>query len=189
MNKAETAYLLQTIIAMFPGTKMTADELTVSIWQEMLSDLPAELALNAAKRVCATKKFPACIADIREAAAEAVREQEGALSPGEAWAKVRKAIGAYGYYRPTQAREALGEEIWQAVEMTGGWSEMCMNESGVGVLSAQFVKRYEAAQQQREKRMLIPAAIREDMNRLVAPLAERMQIEGAAMPGAGANAD
>ena len=177
MNKAETAYLLQKLIIMFPGTKLTADELTVSVWQEMLYDLPAELAMCAAMRVCAVKTFPPAIAEIRAAAAEAMEESRGALSAGEAWAKIRKAIGEYGYYRPEQARRALGEEIWRAVEMTGGWSELCMSDAGSGVLSAQFAKRYEAAQRQSRENVLIPEGLRAEMKRIAAPMAQRLRLE------------
>ncbi len=166
MNKAETAYLLQMLTQLFPGSKVTADELTVGFWQELLGDCPAELVIAAAKRAAVKKAFMPSISELRQEVADALMQQEGRLTAGEAWAKVKKAISDYGFYRPEKAREALGEEIWRAVEMTGGWGEICMNEAGSGVLSGQFVKRYEAAQQQRKEQMLIPAQLREEMKRL-----------------------
>lgn len=176
MNKGETAYLLQILMQLFPGTKLTADELTVSLWQELLEDLPAELAMAAAKRVALKQSFMPSVHEIREEAAGAIREQEGGKSAGEAWAAVRRAISNYGYYRPDQAREVLGEEIWRAVEMVGGWNEICMSDAGSGVLSAQFERRYEAAQQQHREKLLIPEKLRQEMKRLAG--------DGLLLPGA-----
>ena len=167
MNKAETAYLLQILMQLFPGTKLTADELTVSLWQELLSDLPAELALAAAKRAAVKTNFMPSIHEIRSEAAQAMMEQQGGKSAGEAWAGVRRAISNFGYTRPEKAREALGEDVWKAVQMMGGWTELCMSEAGDSVLSAQFERRYEAEQKRHGERLLIPEGLRQEMKRLM----------------------
>ena len=170
MTRDEVITLLQTIIVMYPGSRINADPLTVAVWHEMLRDLPGDVVSAATKRMCATLKFPPSIADICENVAQAVREAQGMPTAGEAWAKVRKALSWYGYYRPDEARKALGEEIWRAVEMVGGWREVCEGEGTI--ISAQFERRYDAMVQQEMNRVQIPASVRDDMARLVEPLME-----------------
>ena len=176
MTRDEVITLIQTIIVMYPSSKVNADPLTVAVWHEMLNDLPGDVVTAAVKRMCATLKFPPSIADIRENVAEAVREANGTLTAGEAWSQVRKAASWYGYYRPDDARKALGEEIWRAVEMVGGWREVCEGESAI--ISAQFERRYNAMVQQTMHRVQIPASVADDMARLAGPLTERLMIGG-----------
>ena len=176
MTRDEVITLIQTIIVMYPGSKVNADQLTVAVWHEMLGDLPGDVVSAAVKRMCATLKFPPSIADIRDNVAEAVREAQGVLTAGEAWSKVRKAASWYGYYRPDEARKALGDDVWRAVEMVGGWREVCEGESAI--ISAQFERRYNAMVQQDMQRIQIPASVSEDMKRLAGPLTEKLMIGG-----------
>lgn len=175
MTKDEVITLIQTIIVIYPASKVKADELTVNVWHEMLRDLPGEVVGAATKRMCSTLKFPPSIADIRENVAQAVKEAKGIPSAGDAWAKVRKALSWYGYYRPEEARKALGEQIWRAVEMVGGWRELCEGETAI--LSAQFERRYNAMVQQDVNRVQIPASVNEDMKKLVGNLTESLKLE------------
>lgn len=175
MTKDEVITLIQTIIVIYPASKVKADELTVNVWYEMLRDLPGEVVSAATKRMCSTLKFPPSIADIRENVAQAVKEAKGIPSAGDAWAKVRKALSWYGYYRPEEARKALGEQIWRAVEMVGGWRELCEGETAI--LSAQFERRYNAMVQQDMNRVQIPASVNEEMKKLVGDLTETLKLE------------
>ena len=176
MTRDDVIRVLQTIIVMYPSSKVNADQLTVAMWHEMLEDLPADVVSVAMKRMCATLKYPPSVADIRQAVTDAVRDAAGVPIAGEAWARVSKAMSRWGYHRPEQARADLGEDIWRAVEMIGGWCEVCMGERAV--LSAQFERRYNAMIEQRSKLLQIPASVRSDMARLAEPLAKRMLIEG-----------
>ena len=175
MTKDEVITLIQTIIVIYPASKVKADELTVNVWHEMLRDLPGDVVSAATKRMCSTLKFPPSIADIRENVAQAVREAQGMPTAGEAWAKIRKAASWYGYYRPEEARKALGEQIWRAVEMVGGWRELCEGETAI--LSAQFERRYNAMVQQDMNRVQIPASVNEEMKKLVGDLTETLKLE------------
>lgn len=177
MTKAETVTLIQLLIVMYPASKINDDELTIGVWHEMLEDLPAEVVGAAVKRMCAVLKFPPSIADIREAVADAARDAQGTLAAGEAWARVKKAVSLYGFYRPDAARKALGERIWRAVEMIGGWQELCAGEEDTSVRSAQFERRYNAMVAQESERVQIPASVREDMKRLIDPVAKRLMLE------------
>jgi hypothetical protein len=163
---------------MYPSSRVNADPLTVAMWHEMLEDLPADVVSVAMKRMCATLKYPPSVADIREAVKDAVQDAAGIPIAGEAWARVSKAMSRWGYHRPEQARADLGEDIWRAVEMIGGWCEVCMGERAV--LSAQFERRYNAMVGQRARTIQLPEGVREEMARLVGPLTERLLIGGEA---------
>lgn len=176
MTKKETAQMLALLSATYPRFNLAQDELALTAWHEMLQDLPGNVVAVAVKRMISTLKFPPTIADIRGAVAEATKDASGTLSAGDAWHKVRKAVSNYGFYRPDEARAFLGDDIWHAVEMVGGWSELCVGENSDTIISAQFERRYNAMINQQAERIQIPASVREEMARLVAPMAERMMI-------------
>lgn len=180
MTRDEVIVLLQTIIVMYPGSKINADPLTVAVWEEMLREYPGEVVSAATKRMCAVLKYPPSIADILGNVAEATKDARGLPTAGEAWGRVRKAVSWYGYYRPDEARAALGEDIWRAVEMVGGWRELCMGEGETAITSAQFERRYNAMVDQAVQRVQIPAGVQAEMMRLVGPLTERLLIGGEA---------
>ncbi len=177
MNKHETATLLQTVIALYPSSRLRADEVTVDLWHEMLRDLPGEVVSAAVKRMCAVLKFPPSVADVREAVAKAVQEAQDVPSAGEAWARVQRAASWYGYYRPEEARHELGEDIWRAVQQVGGWREICAGDSPAGVISAQFERRYAAMLEEQREQVQIPSSVREDMQRLVCPLVDKLRLD------------
>ena len=179
MTRKETAQLLALIAVAYPTSRLRADGMTLDLWHQMLSDLPGEVVGAATKRMLATLKFPPTIADIREAVAKATADAQGVLSAGEAWAKVKKAVAWYGWNRGDEARAWLGDDLWRAVELVGGWREVCLSDDPETVRSAQFERRYSAMIQQQVERIQIPASVREDMARLVGPLVETMRLEAA----------
>ena len=178
MTRADAVLLLQTIIAMYPGSNVRVDEITVGIWHEMLHDLPIDVVQVATKRMCAMLKYPPSIADIRESVALAATEAQGAITAGDAWHRVCKAISRHGYTRPDEARQDLGADIWHAVEMVGGWREMCLSEEDKQTRSAQFERRYKAMAEQQSERVQIPASVRRDMSTLVGALTDRLTLGG-----------
>ncbi len=150
MKKSDTVVLIQTLVALYPASRLRADEVTVDLWHEMLRDLPGEVVSAAVKRMCAVLKFPPSVADVREAVAKVVQD----------------------------ARGELGEDIWRAVQQVGGWREICAGDSPAGVISAQFERRYAAMIEQQRERVQIPESVREDMARLVCPLVDKLRLEG-----------
>ena len=184
MTKKETITLIQTLVIYYPASRIKADELTVNLYYEALKDLPGELVSAAVKRMTATLKFPPTIADIRETVAKAVEDARGVPSAGEAWARVKRAISRYGWNRPEEARAFLGEDIWRAINMVGGWMEVCVGESPASVVSAQFERRYNAMREQERELVQIPSTVREEMARLVGPLTEGMRLEEPTEPRA-----
>jgi hypothetical protein len=174
VTRNETITLIQTILVMYPASRLNPDPLTIGIWHSMLEDLPGDVVNAAVMRMGATLKFPPSIADIRQAVADAVRDASGICPANEAWAKVSKAASRYGCYRGNEAKKALGDEIWHAVEMVGGWREVCFGDRTV--ISAQFERRYAAMIEQRSRVIQIPAAVNEQMARLAAPMAKQLRI-------------
>lgn len=184
MTKADTAKLLQIIIKAYPSSRLQADDDTLNLWHEMLSDLPVDIAASAAKAMIATLRFPPTIADIREAVARSISEARGDLTAGEAWAKVLKAVGRYGYYRGDEARAALGESLWASVQQIGGWSHLCTTDE-VEIVSAQFERRYKVMREQEQRRMQIPAQVQDRMRALLAGAPNLTLIEGGRAAGEG----
>lgn len=154
------------IAAAYPNCRIDPeDRLQRGVWHDMLGDLSYGAALLVTQAMIATLKFPPTIADIREAAARSTAEARGEPTAGEAWAKVLKAIGRYGYYRPTEARQALGERLWDAVSQAGGWTCLCTTDE-IEIISAQFERRYKAAQEQQRYRLQVPQAVQDHLKAL-----------------------
>lgn len=165
MTSQETAAILGVIIKAYPGSRINIDRETVSLWAEMLQDLSAAEVTLAVKGMVATLKYPPSIADVREAVVK--QRNAGDLSAGEAWGKVIKAVGRFGYNHPDEAHERLGDRIWAAIEQVGGWTNVCLSDSGLEVLSAQFERRYDAAEKQRRYREQVPDTIQQSFAQLV----------------------
>lgn len=167
MNISETAALLSVIKTAYPNSRFDANEQTLLLWHEMLADIPAEIATLAVKSMVATLKFPPSIADVREAVSRNERELRGYMTAGEAWDAVRRAISNYGYYQPEKARESLGERLWKAVGMAGGWTLLCTTDE-VTTVSAQFERRYNAMVEQETYHMQVPETVMLQLRELAA---------------------
>lgn len=57
----------------------------------------------------------------------------------EAASTILEAIAKFGGYKAIQAKEYLGEDLWEVVRGMGGWEELCMtNLDEIGTLRAQI---------------------------------------------------
>lgn len=166
MTRQETAAILSALIAAYPRSGIEANAETLALWHEMLGDLDAHEATLAVKGMIATLKYPPCIADVREAVRRQRGIASGELTAGEAWDRVMSAVGRYGYYRPEEAREALGESVWEIVRQVGGWSALCASDN-VSVISAQFERRYNARKEQRDYQSQLPAGLAGEYAKLI----------------------
>lgn len=173
MTKADTAKLLTIIIKAYPASRLQADDETLNLWHEMLSDLPVDIAASGTKALIATLKFPPSIADIREAVAKAMSEARGDLSVQDALAKLRRSFKLYGYYNPTGAREYLGEAIWRVVTMVAGsYVELCVLEDENW--PARFERLYNGQAAQDMRQLQIPAQVQEHLKALGAAQGMKM---------------
>jgi len=169
VTKAETAKLLAYIAVAYPNGKVEPNEPTVNLWAKFTADLPVDLAQLAVDSKIATSPFPPTIADIRESVARSMAEARGELTAGEAWGKVLAAVRKYGDNDERQvqkAREAVGEDLWEAVRLIGGWAYLCSTDDDVSTLSAQFERRYKAMQEQAKYRAQVPKAVQDHLKAL-----------------------
>src|SRR5262245_47204175 len=111
MNPSEATRLVRRMRACYPREPIT--EQTVMAYVHYLADLDAELAQQAADRVCRTSRFFPTIAEVREAYAELML---AAPSPMAAWmqaagrgarhelvAEARRRVGDDWHWRTSDA--------------------------------------------------------------------------------------
>jgi hypothetical protein len=125
------------LTAQYYGLDMRADVL--AMYAEDLADLPPQAVLDAYK---AYRRDPANIkpplpAQIRRMLnPEANNKQHAQEIAQRCFGAIRK----FGYTKPQQAKEYIGELGWRLIERRGGWFSHCQNtmESDIPILTAQF---------------------------------------------------
>lgn len=167
MTKIETAKLLAVLAAAFP--RFEVDDLKVQVWHEMLGDLDYSLASLAIKKLILESTFAPAIAEVRKAVAE-VLNPDG-MTAAEGWGEVERAIRLYGYCRETEALESMSPRVAKVVKYIG-WQNICLNEEP-GVVRGQFLKMYAQVAEREQKELLLPAGIRNEIQRL----ASRMELK------------
>jgi len=160
MTRAETAKILAVLAASYP--KFEVDDLKVRVWHEMLGDLDYATANMAAKKLILENNFPPSIAEVRKAAMEILNPE--VMTAAEAWGEVERAVRTYGYYRETEALESMSPSVAKVVEYIG-WQNICLNEEP-GVIRGQFLKMYQQVRERDRREMLLPADLRQGIQRL-----------------------
>jgi len=167
MTKIETAKLLAVLAAAFP--RFDVDDLKVRVWHEMLGDLDYVTANIAAKKLILENTFAPSIAEVRKAVME-ILNPDG-MTAAEAWGEVERAVRTYGYYRETEALESMSPSVAKVVKYIG-WQNICLNEEP-GVVRGQFLKMYTQVAEREQKELLLPADLRQGIQRL----ASRMELK------------
>lgn len=162
MTKTDTVKLLAVISAAFPSIQVT--EATVALWHELLGDMDLNLALTAAKKLILESPYPPTIADIRKRAVEIMTPPEDQVDAAGAWGEVMKALRFYGYYRETEALESMSPRVAKVVKYIG-WREICLSEEP-GVIRGQFLKMYAQVTEREQKEQLLPASLKETIQKL-----------------------
>lgn len=152
------------VSAAWPKFEISDDR--VLLWHELLEDVDFATALVALKKLMLENEFPPSIAEIRRAIAEVTTPESERLEAGEAWAQVRQAIRAFGYYRELEALESLPPAVAEAVRAIG-WQEICATEEPE-VVRAQFMRIYESIRKRRMEKALIPVRLQEHIAALSA---------------------
>jgi len=160
MTKGEVAKLLAVLAASYP--KFEVDDLKVQVWHEMLGDLDYATANMAVKKLILENTFPPSIAEVRIAAAEIMNPD--VMTAAEAWGEVERAVRTYGSYQETEALASLPPRVAKVVRLIG-WREICLNEEP-GVVRGQFLKMYQQVQERDRREMLLPADLRQEIQRL-----------------------
>jgi len=160
MTKAEIAKILAVLAASYP--KFEVDDLKVQVWHEMLGDLDYVTANMAVKKLILENAFPPSIAEVRKAAAEIMNPD--VMTAAEAWGEVERAVRTYGSYQEIEALASLSPRTAKVVRQIG-WREICLNEEP-GVVRGQFLKMYQQVQERDRREMLLPANLRQEIQRL-----------------------
>ena len=160
MTKIETAKLLAVLAAAFP--RFEVDDLKVQVWHEMLGDLDYATANMAVKKLILENTFPPSIAEVRKAAMEILNPD--VMTAAEAWGEVERAVRVYGCYQEIEALASLSPRTAKVVRQIG-WREICLNEEP-GVVRGQFLKMYQQVQERDHREMLLPADLRQGIQRL-----------------------
>lgn len=154
MDTRETVELFTVIAALYPREQSfsKADSETVKVWQRMLSDIPANIAVGAVQSHAATSQWPPSIAEIRQ---HAVNITSPIMDADQAYTLVRIAMKKFGYYQSKDAMETLPEDVREAVRSFGGFVSMCMSEEPE-IQRAQFMKLWDAMKKRWQERALMP---------------------------------
>lgn len=162
MTKAETAKLLAYIAIAYPRGQVEPNEPTVNLWEFQFRAEPVDLVKGAVDAMIATSPYPPAISDVHKAIAIAKSDARGDMSAGDALEKLRRSFRLYGYYKPTEARAFLGEQIWRVVTMVGGsYVDLCMCEDPNW--PARFLHLYAAQAENDQRQLQIPAQVREHL--------------------------
>lgn len=168
MTKTETSKLLAVLAAAYP--RFEPDELTLTVWHEMLGDLDYPIASLAVKACMLQNTFPPSISEVRKAAVKLMHPEK--LSASEAWEKVNAALDKHGIYGQVEAMESLPPLVARVVRAIG-FGKMCLSEN-LGVERGQYMRMYDEMSGKQDTEMLIPGRMRVQ----IAAVAGRLQIEG-----------
>lgn len=146
----------------YPG-RMKLGENTLPVWRRLLDDVPDEVLMAAVVHHTTHNKWPPSIAELRQCSFEAVQGPQ--LTAGEAWDRVIRCAGKYGWPRPDMAEREMGPVIWRCVMALGGWQYVCGSEDAMAD-RAHFMKIYDQIhERERQQAMMLPE-VREVFGRL-----------------------
>ena len=122
----KTAAALRT---MYPQTGFLATNKAMSLWYELLQDIPDEVVARAANQYMAEEHFPPTVADIRK---RCFASQAAQLPDWEqGWAELMNAIHRYGYMREAEAIASLSPITAETVKCLG-FQALCASENPEG---------------------------------------------------------
>lgn len=152
MSPTETARILAVIAAAYP--RFEVNEITHSVWSEMLGDLEYVVVNDAVRRHICTSRFAPTIAEIREQATG----DPDALTAAEAWGELMSAVKRHGYYHETEALNSLPYPVARIAGMIG-WREINLCTE-VDVLRGQFLRMYQQVAERMAREDRLPAQLR-----------------------------
>ncbi len=135
----QTAKILGGLAILYPRFNLTRE--TIHAYHRILGDLPADLLDAAALEIGRNNTFFPAAAELRKAAFNLTRVADDTPNAQDAWAMVKKAIGAIGY--PGGMPDHFPPIVKKAVEGMGGWKSLCMSENNMSD-RARFVESFNA---------------------------------------------
>jgi len=159
MTFDETKTMLATLTTIYPEKFLPKiDKAAITIWHDLIQDLPNEQVQAAVVSWIMTNKYPPTIADIRSAV---IKPQLKIESAEDAWKKVMYALKHFGSYGRYDAEDYLGPAIWKVVDIFG-WRHFCeMTEDGASTNFAQFRNVWKDKMKEAIERVLVPGNIQQ----------------------------
>lgn len=159
MSKQEFAVLISAIKTAYPKEKLFQLSESLSIWYELLKDIPYPMASAVLQQWIATNRWSPTIADIRE---QAVKLALGKCKDwGEAWEDVMRAIRRYGRNCEDEAMATLDETTRKALKRVGYRAICNSQEEELGVQRASFRDIYNIEADRRLEIAKTPERVRE----------------------------
>ena len=127
--------LMLKLVAAFPNSQATPE--TVTVYAEVLSDIPIQELRIVVNQVLAESKFLPAIAELREMHRKLGNVAK--LTWADAWELVQKEIRRVGSYQLPK----IDDETTARVVKAMGWRSLCASEEPE-IMRAQFRQMYEA---------------------------------------------
>ena len=158
MTAQETGKIIDILIAAYPNFKPTKQ--TAILWAQMFVDDPVEMVASGVKAYIATDTtgFAPAIGQIKQLIAKA--KAEDAMTEGEAWALIRKAIGN-GLYGADAEFKKLPPILQRIVGEADQLTRWAMLTDGLDTVVASNVQRsYRKALEQEQFRQALPSDVK-----------------------------
>lgn len=160
MSHEEFAKIAMILKTAYPRDEIFRDKETLSVWYEMLKDLPYQQTKLAVTKWIATQKWSPAIAEIREAVFDVTIEKRKDWS--EAWQDVIYAIRRWGTWDYEKAMQYLDDLTMSVVKRIGGFTMLC-EKSGLDADRANFRDVYNTLAKREKEYARIPEAVRKQI--------------------------
>lgn len=148
MLNSEFKVLAMTLCTSYRKEHILTTEEELSLWFEMLKELPYDITHQVIREWIATNKWSPTIADIRTAVIGKMKNELPDTRPndwGEAYERVIDLIHAHGWIGEAEALQEMDEMTKSVVKGIGGYRYMCESENPE-MDRANFRKLYETRQ-------------------------------------------
>lgn len=146
-QKAMWAQVVAALQTAYPTKGFLDSKAAISLWYQMLQDIPMQQVNDAAQRYIMEEHFPPTIADIRK---RCFAQQAAALPDWEqGWAETMAAIHRWGYMRESEALASLNPITAEVVRRLG-YQALCFsdNPDGDRIAFREIHSRYTERQKQ-----------------------------------------
>jgi len=154
----------------------------VSVYFELLADLPLEALQFAAKRALLEHEFATIppVGMLRRLAVEF--QVGGSMTSGRAWEICRAAVRKFGFYAEAEGLRSLPPDA-AAVMRQIGWQNFCDSENP-DALRARFLEFWSQQEKHGRRNALLPEKMRGQLNSVAAEAVRKIS-EARRLPEAG----
>lgn len=168
MEKAEFSKIVMVLRSTYPQSQILTTNEAISLWFELLSDLPYAAASAAVQKWVSSEKWPPTIADIREGATKSIIPEIPEWSA--AWETVLAAISRWGMYRQAEALATMDETTRETVNRMG-WQYICWSEN-INIERATFRDIYTSIKARKDQQAKLPESLRLKLDQMKAAAIE-----------------